>query len=288
MARLDAVIAAVVRQVGDVVVIDNASSDAADLAELAAGYDVEIVRQASNLGLSAAQNVGIAWARQRGAEYALLLDQDSVPASDMVERLLDGLQRARSANLRVAALGPRFRDSRDGQDFPFIEVHFPSSKKLWCDAGGSDIVTDFLISSGSLIPLAVLDDVGGMEEGLFIDNIDMEWCFRARSRGYVLIGVCSALMAHELGEDRAALFGGYQQVVHSPTRLYFIMRNRVLLYRRPYTPRTWIAQDLLRLPLKFAIFSVLVAPRLRNARFMLRGLWDAARNRSGPCPMVKR
>lgn len=271
-------------QVGAVVVVDNASPEASALAALVADRGATLLPQDSNAGLARAQNIGITWAREHGFTHVLVLDQDSLPAPEMVSRLLAALRRG-SSSRRVAAVGPRFHEPREGRDYPFVSVRFPSSKKLWCDASEPDIETDFLISSGSLIPLSVLDAVGGMDEGLFIDNVDMEWSFRARSKGYVLVGVCGAVMTHELGEDRRELLGGYQQVVHSPVRLYYIMRNRVLLYRLPHTPRVWIAQDLLRLPLKFLIFAVLVAPRRRNVRFMLRGLWDAARNRRGACPL---
>jgi rhamnosyltransferase len=82
------------------------------------------------------------------------------------------------------------------------------------------------------------------------------------------------------------VLGGLHQVVtHGPVRLYFIMRNRVTLYRRRHTPRVWIAQDLPRVVAKFLIFSVLVGPRGDNVRFMLRGLMDGIRGRTGPCPL---
>lgn len=51
-----------------------------------------------------------------------------------------------------------------------------------------------------------------------------------------------------------------------------MMRNRVLLYRRGYTPKRWIAQDLPRLLAKLLIFSLLVSPRRANLRCMMAGL----------------
>jgi rhamnosyltransferase len=182
-------------------------------------------------------------------------------------------------------VGPRFRDPREQRDAPFVRVAFPMSHKLWCEAGTADIECDFLISSGVLIPIAVLDDVGGMDDGLFIDNVDLDWSFRARSRGYALFGVCGTTMEHRLGDERRPIPGGHQQVVHGPVRLYFIMRNRIALYGRPHTPKVWIAQDLPRVAAKFFIFSALVGPRRDNLRFMVRGLVDGIRGRTGGCPV---
>ncbi|HJQ43476.1 MAG TPA: glycosyltransferase family 2 protein [Jatrophihabitantaceae bacterium] len=274
-------VSAIRPQVHSLVVVDNGGTP-----PLPAG--VEVLRQDGNVGLAAAQNAGIGWARARGATHVLVLDQDSVPAADMVAQLRAGLQRLSSQG-RVAAVGPRYRDPRESRDAPFIKVAFPMSRKLWCDPQSPDIETDFLISSGALIPMSVLDDVGDMDAGIFIDNVDMEWSFRARSKGYTLYGVCAATMEHTLGDAREPVFGGAARVVrHGPVRLYFIMRNRVALYRRPYTPRVWIAQDVPRVFVKFAIFSVLAGPRLRNIRYMLRGLADGVRGRTGPCPLEAR
>jgi rhamnosyltransferase len=282
---LKSAVAAVRPQVDAVVLVDNATPHFDEIAADIDVSDVVLLRQQSNVGLATAQNIGIDWARQHGHSHVLILDQDSTPTKGMVDALLDAW-RVLSSTTRVGAVGPRFRDPREDRDAPFIRIAFPMSRKLWCDASTPYLRSDFLISSGALIPLAVLDDVGGMDDGLFIDNVDMEWSFRARARGYALFGVCDALLEHRLGDERRTLPGGRQQVVHGPTRLYFIMRNRVALYRRPHTPRVWIAQDLPRVLFKFLVFSALVAPRGRNVRYMLRGLADGVRGRSGPCPLV--
>lgn len=279
---LRAALAAVRPQVRALVVVDNASPGI-----LAALVDTGAVllEQQTNVGLACAQNLGIEWARAHACSHVLILDQDSVPGPGMVDALLEAWRR-HSVTDRVGAVGPRFRDSREQRDAPFIKVAFPMSRKLWCDSTARDIECDFLISSGALIPLAVLDDVGGMDDGLFIDNVDLEWSFRARSRGYALFGVCAATMEHRLGDERRPVLGGlYRVVTHGPVRLYFIMRNRVALYRRPHTPWVWIAQDVPRVVAKFLIFSILVGPRGDNVRFMLRGLTDGFRGRSGPCPL---
>lgn len=276
----------VMPQVGAVALVDNASGGGwqAAIGELLAAHGGTLLDQPRNIGLAAAQNAGIDWARARGFRHVLLLDQDSEPGAGMVAALLRALQ-ALSATGKVAAVGPRFHDLRERRDAPFVRVAFPLNRKLWCDADTPSIACDFLISSGALIPLAVLDEVGPMDAGLFIDNVDLEWSFRARARGYTLHGVCAATMRHRLGDERRALpFGRGQIVVHGPPRLYYMMRNRLLLYRLPHTPRTWIAQDLPRVLAKLLLFGVLVGPRLRNLRCMLQGLRDGLHGRRGAYP----
>lgn len=274
-------------QVQEVVIVDNASQGD----ELEAFFrqlpsQVSVLRNSTNMGLGAAVNQAVQWGVERGADYLLLLDQDSLLHQGMVHALRDGLQRA-SASGKVAAVGPCFIDSRTQQPAPFVRIGFPFNRKMWCSR--NEIVEcDFLITSGSLIPVAAFREVGGMDESLFIDNVDVEWCFRARSLGWRIYGVGAALMHHEIGDRIVTLPGGLGEViVHSPTRLYYMMRNRLLLYRRRTTPWVWIAQDIPRLVLKFIRLALLVGPRVAHARYMLAGMRDGMRGVTGPLPRVQ-
>ena len=134
-----------------------------------------------------------------------------------------------------------------------------------------------------LIPLPVIEVIGEMDEGLFIDSVDLEWCFRATAKGFALYGICSAKMQHNLGDEVTPMwFIRRRNVIrHSPTRLYYMMRNRILLYQRRSTPLRWIAQDIIRLLFKFLLFFLFVKPRLKNARMMLCGIGDGILGREG-------
>ncbi|WHZ19603.1 MAG: dTDP-rhamnosyl transferase RfbF [Rhodanobacteraceae bacterium] len=278
--QLDALAA----QVGHVVLVDNASPDPHFRDFCAAHPEVASLALPENRGLASALNEGIRHARGvSGTTHVLLMDQDSVPEPGMVAALWAALERA--ANERVAAVGPCFRDAREGADAPFVRIRFPFNRKLRCDGRCTEICCDFLISSGCLIPLAVLDDVGGMDDRLFIDNVDLDWCFRASAAGYALHGVCAARLRHRLGDARRHVPGFPRGiVVHPPRRLFYMMRNRVLLYRRRYTPRRWVAQDIPRLVVKLLLFSLLVPPRAKNLRCMLAGLRAGIAGRAAPPP----
>ena len=285
LALLRELVEALLPQVGHVVVVDNGTRDPRFHEFCHEHPDVMLIALSENRGLAHAMNIGIERARELpGVSHVLLMDQDSVPDGGMVGALISAFDRVR-ADARVAAVGPRFRDPREDEDAPFVRIRFPFNQKLRCDATCGPIRCDFLISSGCLIPLAVLDDVGGMDDALFIDNVDLEWCFRASTAGYALYGACGARLRHSLGETRRNMPGVSRGiVVHSPRRLFYMMRNRVLLYRRTYAPRRWVAQDLPRLVVKLLLFSLLVAPRRDNIRCMLAGLWAGALGRTTPPP----
>lgn len=284
VATLRRLFTATLPQVDALVIVDNGTSDAAfdGFCAHVESDKVFILKQSRNIGLAAAFNCGITWARKNGFSHVLLLDQDSEPAQGMVGALIQAFA-ASSTGRRIAAVGPRFHDAREDRYAPFVHIGFPVNRKMFSSGKDGLVDCDFLISSGSLIPLAALDDIGAMDEGLFIDNVDLEWSFRALTKGYALLGVCTTTMHHRLGHSRRRLpFGLGYIVVHDPIRLYYIMRNRLLLYRLQHTPAVWIAQDVPRVAVKFLLFSVLVRPRLRNVRFMLAGLRDGLLGRSGP------
>jgi len=285
VALLRRAIAAIAPQVGGVVLVDNATRcDAFDaIAAELMSEGGRVLRNPGNLGLAAGFNAGIDAAREAGFGHVLLLDQDSVAEPSMVETLLDSLA-SLSRQQKVAAVGAQFVDPRNGVVGPFVRIGFPFNRKL-PGGPGESVPCDFLISSGSLVPLHVIDDVGAMDEDLFIDNVDMDWCFRARRAGYRLYGVCDARMQHSIGDAlRPSRFRRRGVFIHSPLRLYYLTRNRLLLYRRAHTPARWVAQDLPRLAGKFLRMALLIAPRGENARAMLHGIRDGLLGRSGPRP----
>jgi rhamnosyltransferase len=278
---LDSLIGALAPQVGAVVVVSNDAPGALALAER--DSRVSVLEMGGNLGVGAAQNRGIEQARRDGFTHAILFDQDSQPRPDMVAQLCAAWSRLAEQGGMPAAVGPRLIDRRDGWAAPFVRFGWSGVKRLDC-AAGETVEADFLISSGMLAAIAVFDKVGPMDEGLFIDNTDLDWCFRARSMGLRLYGVGGAAMLHQIGETKssARLFGREVPVYrHRPLRQYYIMRNRVLLYRRAYVPRAWVVQDAVRAVLKAGFILARWPNRVMNLRMMLKGLWDGCRKVSG-------
>lgn len=283
IATLRAALMACAEQVARVLVVDNGSelSILALLRELAHQTGCSLNELGSNLGIAAAQNRGIAQARARGATHVLLLDQDSVPSSGMVERLRSALTTLADDGISVAAVGPRLVDRRTGTSTPFIRICILGVTKKTCqDDSQSLIETDFLVSSGMLVPLEVFDRVGLPEEGLFIDNVDLEWCFRARAMKLILYGVCDAVMEHSIG-DTVIRFGGSTIHRHDPLRQYYIMRNRILLYQRSYSPWGWVVQDFFRMLFKLVLFSLVFTPRGKNIHMMFKGIKDGLHGKVG-------
>jgi rhamnosyltransferase len=287
IALLHALAQAALPQLDSLLVVDNGSNDAsiAWLRTLAQQTSAMVVEAGRNLGIGAAQNLGICWAKARGFSHVLLLDQDSVPGANMVRCLREAMESLIATRIQPAAVGPRYRDLRTGFASYFVRFGWMGFSRIHCEKTLIPVVqADFLISSGLLISLAVLDQIGAMDEQLFIGHVDTEWFLRARAKGLRPYGVCRAVMQHGLGEGAITIkkLGRFPQ--YPPLRHYYVFRNSLLVYRRDYAPWKWILNDLLKLSVTFVLYALTVSPRWQHLAMMIRGIRDGLRGIAGPAP----
>lgn len=286
---LKSAIYAVSSQVSDIFIVDNASSsfllqwfDEFNNSQSAA--KIHILQQENNLGIAAAHNIGIRQAVALGAKYVLLLDQDSQVASEMVVQLRSAFyELSEQQGIEIAALGPQYQDVENGVLSDFIHTGLFPSHRVHTD-NPNIVDADFLVSSGSLIPVSAIEIVGMMDESLFIDGVDTEWCFRAKSKGFQIFGLYGALMTHSLGERRKEIpwFWRKRTVsVHKPFRYYYMIRNSILLYRRDYMPWRWIFADIARCVKVVLFFSLTAENRITFLRMVYLGIIDGLTSKSG-------
>ncbi len=282
-AALCNLLAAIAAQVGMVVVIDNGGAAAAIGAAQRVG--VVIVDPGGNVGVAAGHNLALSHIFAAGCRHALLFDQDSLPQGDMIGELLRIEGALLAAGRAVGAIGPLLVTA-DGRLTGFLRF-----SGLWRHIlAGADADlpvpacrSDFLITSGTLLRREVFERVGPFDESLFIDNVDLEWCCRAASLGFACYGAVEARMEHALGDRMLLNPLGRRLIptVHNPLRIYYITRNRLLLYAMPHVPLGWKLADFPRMLAKIVLFGLLVPPRLRYLRSSLAGIRDGLRGRGG-------
>ncbi|WP_250479413.1 MULTISPECIES: glycosyltransferase family 2 protein [unclassified Caballeronia] len=292
VANVVAILDALEMQVERVAIVDNGSatlvSDA--LTRLAQARGCVFVGLGANLGIAAAQNrgadevVALMPASSQSARFILFLDHDSLPTPDMVAHLLATDARMRDQGERVGAVGPLTLDKRTRTAGRFMQAGTWWIRRRACRPPCLEMKVDFLISSGTLIRVDVLRDVGGMNEGLFIDHVDTEWCVRAVNRGYALFGACHATLLHSLGDEviRVWLLRWREVFVHSPLRDYYMCRNTLAIMRTIPMTFAWRLFLLTRLASSIVFFGFVASPRLTRWRMMWAGLVDGCSGKSGP------
>ena len=283
-------VASLCPQVDRMLIVDNGRRwDAGALLDVLTDSDkkkIEFIWLEHNIGVGAGHNRGIQWARARGFSHVLIMDHDSVPRPDMVRHLVAALERLDAQGVRVSAVGPRYVDRYTGRMAGFVRLARWRPTRVFCNSArtGELLETDFIISSGSLIPMAVLDKIGAMNEDFFIDHIDTEWILRAKARGYRSFGVCDAIMEHSVGYTTFRIWVGRWRntPLHSPERNYYLFRNSISLYQMPHAPWLWILYDIVRLVALAVVYPVTAPGSWSRLRFMARGVWHGLRGVRGP------
>lgn len=265
-------------QVAQVILVDN-GSQGVDVKAVLSQPDfknIHILALPQNFGIAFAQNRGIDAAQSAGAQFVLLMDQDSFPASDMVAALHAALIELPQA----AAVGPVYQSYHQDASATFTQQVGWRRIQQVCGVGSPVVPADALIASGSLVPMAVFDMVGSMNEGLFIDYVDTEWCLRAKSMGRLCYAVWSAKMTHHLGDHVVHLLGR-KTVVHSPLRRYYQYRNAILLYKMKHITWGWKLADAMRMTSRAAVYALTNTPRMQNIKMMAKGCWHGLLGKEG-------
>jgi rhamnosyltransferase len=275
------VLESVASQVQALVVVDNASANAEDVRRLASTLPAQFIDNASNLGIAAAQNQGLGLARDGAFTHILLLDQDTILAPGMVTDLVVNLKALEAEQGGVAAIGPAYYELNSQKQTRAYRSNGLRLSRISLKGEKQPVASDFIIASGSLIPLAVLEKVGGFREDLFIDLVDVEWCFRARAAGYKSFLSPTARVDHRLGSGTVKL-GARQVAVHVPARNYYWVRNALWLARQPYTPLAWRLYFISRGLAFLGTYPALADKKAQRLRLMTRGIRDSLASRLGP------
>ncbi len=289
-ATLIALLHRFLAQVDRVVIVDNTPKhDDRLIAQITRaaidGNSLSIVRLGDNLGIAAALNIGIEIARNEGAQFVVLSDQDSLPAHDMVPNLRAAFYALKANGINVGAIGPTFTDLYTELTYPF-QAHIPGKffyGHTHATPENPHVEAITIITSGTLIALNVLDAVGNMREDFFIDHVDIEWCHRARAHGYEIYGTGWARMAQRMGDERLKIWYGRwrYESAYSPLRIYYRLRNFVALLRLDYIDRRWKMRSGLYWAKTIYAHTLFGKQKLKSLQMALKGIWHGMLGRMG-------
>lgn len=263
----------VVPQVGMVVIIDNTPERGAT-PRLSQTFESEphvlCFDNRGNVGVAAALNQGLAHASRMGYQWILALDQDTLCLPDMADTLL---KVASACQPKPVVVGGNYFDPQSNR------TKVPTGRS----AGFLEQKT--VITSGSLIDVGQALALGGFRADFFIDQVDHEFCLRARAHGHKVVISRKQVMTHSVGRAggvRIPFLGVLPN--HPPLRKYYIARNTVVTvaeywWREPQ----WCARRLVRLLLGLGLMAILEEHRFNKVRAFAAGVADGLRRHMGPC-----
>ena len=264
-------LAKVRRQVEALLVVDNGSSpeSLAPFRTLPADPGFTLIENRANLGIAAALNAGVRWAKANGFEYVTLFDQDSTVTEGFIESMVATFESHPQRNY-LAIVTPIQVERITGR---------PRGQE--CAKDGGPLVA---ITSGSLMPTALFDQCGWFEEELIIDGVDHEYCFRVRALGYTLAQCRDAVLVVAVGSLRCHEVLGLKIMAkhYSARRRYYITRNRLVIVGRFWKEHpAWCyrqLRDVVQDTIKVICFEEQRSTKLRNTA---RGIHDALYGRMG-------
>jgi len=202
------------------VVIDNASGDhpaiARAVVENGWGSWVTAVPAPRNGGFAYGNNLGIRHALQRGpADYVYLLNPDTQVRAGAIAALVRFLEK----HPRIGIAGSSFENA-DGSEWP-MAFRFPSLGSEFSQALGFGPVIrlldrwavarrmsqaaqqeiDWICGASMMIRIAVLEAIGGLDEGYFLYFEETDFCLRARRAGFPTWYVPESRVMHVGGQS---------------------------------------------------------------------------------------
>lgn len=268
---LERAIESLIEQVDFAIIVDNSPQSILELRI----DNMVIEALGENIGIAAAQNIGIRKAIEFGAEYIVLSDQDTVYPADYVASMLPVFEQFSDACVVV----PKFVDAMKKGADGFIAIKPIFFQQFFPGSGKHKIFQ--AIASGKVLKVSSLGEIGLMNEHLFIDWVDLEWCWRARARGFQVIGNADVVIQHQLGDMSKDL--GFREVnLRSPIRHYYITRNAFYLSLYCKDLDVWHRINLFFKSFRYIIgYPALSKPHLKNLRAVLLGFYHGLTGRLG-------
>lgn len=265
------------KQMDIVCLVDNSSTDNSDLfsiERLEKGgitecEKVHYIPLLSNHGIAYAQNIGIDFVTQKGCKHILFSDDDSLLSEDFVHQLKESLIKLQDSGIKVGAVGPRAYNRQTGAPYPYTcnKIRTRTTSDIFTE------VTD-LMSSGTLTTTEVISEIGKMDESLFIDGIDSEWCWRGKQKGYRFF-VCENIhLQHTLGLGTKDVCGKSISIT-PPNRMYYMYRNYLRFLKRDYVPMRWKVYNGIKYVLKAVYYPLFGAERREYIKNIIKGIKDA-------------
>ena len=233
-----------------VVIVDNCSNSKVFINELKNKFNgnfLTILELSKNLGIAGGMNHGVEFIKNTFCvDYILTLDQDTILLTDNLFKIIEEANQIYDS-IGILALG----------------THRINNKSNY-------IETNYVISSGNLVDINIFNELKFREE-FFMDQVDFDFDFEVRKRGYKIIIANDNLIDHRLGLKEGKL--NYEPQF----RVYYIIRNSTVLLMEGKLP----IFNYLRQIINISRSATLHDGIFKHARTLIAGISDAFSRKLG-------
>ena len=211
----------------EIVIIDNASTDHSVEKFNKLFPQVKLIVNSLNTGYAGGNNLGIKWALSKNAEFVLILNNDVVVETTMIEKLVKGLQK----NSKVGLITGKVYYKEDTNRIFSGAGRFIRWRCTGVNRGtliGRTYLHDrecFVNYISGVLFLAkseIFESIGLLDEKFFMYFEDLEFSMRVL-KNYLIAYTPDAIAYHKSG-------GGTRWSNYSETYLYYQTRNRFIVF----------------------------------------------------------
>ena len=263
--RLLGNINAVRDQVNKVVIVDNGSTNAAEV-ENAITDKIVLIKWDTNRGIAAALKTIMAYAIESNYSWVLTIDQDSIVQSGLINEYLKYANREECKNVGLFTCLIKDRNFKD-------KKHEEQVKDVQ--------IVDSCITSAAFCSVEKYKKIKGYDDSFFIDCVDFDICYQFRDAGFDISRINYTGLLHEVGhgENRRFLLWTIVVYHHNAKRIYTLSRNGVYLWKKH--PKIYGFHRMVKKHL--ALFTRIVLyedKKSEKLRAFIRGIWEGHRLRT--------
>lgn len=274
-------------EVDYIIFVDNASDNINSLETILntqfADYfkaKIFLLKNIENFGLGKSQNIGIDFAISLNSDDLLILDHDSIIDFGFCTNLLNDRRKLVEQGLKIGAIGPIYYNEITNEIYPITKFYGPFIERIKIDSLPKEAT--FIIASGSLISVKNILIIGKMNEELFIDYVDVDWCFRSKNLGFGIYVSPTAKMKHVIGDKRGNFFGRTISI-HSPLRRYYLTRNSIFMLKASYIPFGYKLRESVLNSFRIIVLLVTQNEKRKYLNSFIFGFKDGLQNNFGKC-----
>jgi rhamnosyltransferase len=253
-------------QVEKIILIDNGSLNRQEIIKLLDSYPegkIQIEYLGENKGIAFALNRILLFAQKMGFPWFLTLDQDSVASLNLVSKYIEFL------SPEIGQMSCNILDRNVGK----IDAVVNYDGQIFTEV-------NYCITSGCLNNTDALLKVGGYNDLLFIDGVDLDISCNLRKHGYRIICLNFDGLVHELGHGEIRSFLGHHFVLshHSPWRNYYSRRNIIYVAKKYFSGKD--RRKMIRQQILYAFGSILFEDhKIKRLIYNFRGIRHGLHNK---------
>ena len=217
-----------------ILVVDNASTDGTVEAIKENFQKVELLINPRNLRFAGGNNEGIRHSLKRGAQYIVLLNNDTVVDREFLSHMVNRAQ----SDISIGMVGPKILYHSEPN-----RLWYAGGKIEWwkgwvshvgvreVDVGQYDTVreVDYITGCCLLVKREVIESVGMLDKSYYIYGEDTDWCIRTSRARYKLLYVPSSVVWHKVSGSTGGSSPWFKNWNKLKSQLRLMVR-----YAKPY------------------------------------------------------